>query len=36
MVFEASEGGALKDGEMKHYDADGACTSGNGWAGYAL
>ena len=26
MVFEASEGGALEDGEVKHYDADGACT----------
>jgi len=29
VVFEASEGGALEDDEVKHYDADGACTSGN-------
>jgi len=29
VVFGASEGGALEDGEVKHYDADGACTSGN-------
>jgi len=34
VVFEASEGGALEDDEVKHYDADGGCTSGNVWAGY--
>ena len=36
MVFEASEGGALEDGEVKHYGAGGACTSRNVWAGYVL
>ena len=30
------EGGALQDGEVKHNGADGACTSGNIWAGYVL
>jgi len=28
VMFEAREGGALEDGEVKHYDADGTCTSG--------
>jgi len=28
--------GALKDGQVNHYDADDACTSGNAWAGYVL
>jgi len=29
-------GGALEDGEVKHCDVDGACTSGNVWAGHVL
>ena len=38
MVFEASEGGALEEDDdgVKHYDADGECTSGNVWAGYVF
>lgn len=28
VMFEAREGGGLEDGEVKHYDADGMCTSG--------
>jgi len=34
VVFEVSEGDALEDGKVKHYDVDGACTSANVWAGY--
>jgi len=34
-VFEASER-CVQDGEVKHYDVDGACTSGNVRAGYVL
>ena len=36
VVFEASEGDALEDGKVKHYDVDGACTSANVWAGYVF
>jgi len=36
VVFEVSEGDALEDGKVKHYDVDGACTSGNVWAGYVF
>ena len=35
MVIEASEGVALEDDEVKHYDADGACTCGNVWATFS-
>jgi hypothetical protein len=31
VVFEASEGGAVEDDEVKHYDADGTCSSGSVW-----
>ena len=34
--FEASKGGGFEDDEVKHYDADGPCTSSNVWAGYVL
>ncbi len=36
VVFEASEGNALQDDEVKHYDADGACASGDVWARYRV
>ena len=37
VVFEASEGGALEEDDgVKHYDADGECTSGNVQVGYVF
>ena len=34
VVFEASEGDALQGDEVRHYDADSACASDDGWACY--
>ena len=34
VMFEASEGDALQDDEVKHYNADSACASGDVWALY--
>jgi hypothetical protein len=36
VVFEASEGNAPQDDEVKHYDADGAYASGDVWARYRV
>ena len=34
-VFEASEGDALQDDEVKHCDADSVCAFGDIWAHYS-